>query len=115
MTRHGVQSEPWQMVMGVGQGDVLSPLLFNLFIESLSRHIAAIPGFTGVTIGSGSSDVTVKELKCADDICNPSNDAHQLQLIANETDSCCRAWGMVIGMGAKKIELVAFIPPRRAS
>jgi len=88
------------------------PLLFNLFIESLGRHIAALPGLTGVTVGSGPSAVTVKELKYADDICNPSNDAHLLQLVANETDAWCRAWGMVIGMGAKKTELVAFIPPR---
>ena len=113
MTRDGVKSEPWRMVMGVGQGDVLSPLLFNLFIESLGRHIAALPGYAGVSVGVGASAVTVKELKYADDICNPANDPLQLQLVASETDAWCTAWGMVVGMGAKKTELVAFIPPRR--
>ena len=116
MHRDGVASAPWHMSMGVGQGDVLSPLLFNFFIESLGRFVASRPGYSGVTIGSvGSPDgsVTVKELKYADDICNPAETPQELQIVANATDAWCDAWGMQLGLGNKKTEAVAFIPPRQ--
>ena len=115
MSRDGFESEPWRMLMGVGQGDVLSPLLFNLFIESLGRHISSLPDFAGVTVGEGPQAVSVHELKYADDVCNPADNPLVLQLVASETDAWCRAWGMEVGMGAKKTELVAFIPPRSLS
>ena len=112
MTRDGVKSEPWHMVMGVGQGDVLSPILFNCFIEGLGRHIASLPGYNGITVGAGADAVNVKELKYADDICNPADTPQQLQLVLNATVAWCDAWGMSLGMGMKKTEAVAFIPPR---
>ena len=85
MTRDGIGSEPWRMCMGVGQGDVLSPLLFNLFIESLGRHISSLKDFAGVTVGDGATSFTVRELKYADDICNPAESPQELQLVLNAT------------------------------
>ena len=116
MHRDGVASAPWHMSMGVGQGDVLSPLLFNFFIESLGRYVASRPGYSGVTIGSADSpggSVTVKELKYADDICNPAETPQELQIVLNATVAWCNAWGMQLGLGNKKTEAVAFIPPRQ--
>jgi hypothetical protein len=115
MSRNGVASEPWHMSMGVGQGDVLSPLLFNFFIESLGRYVSSRPGYNGVTVGSvdgPGGSVTVKELKYADDICNPAESARELQVVLNATVEWCDAWGMQLGLGGKKTEAVAFIPPR---
>ena len=112
MTRDGFQSEQWHMAMGVGQGDVLSPLLFNLFCESLSRHILSLPGYNGITVGVGADAVNVKELKYADDICNPAETPNELQLVLNATVAWCDAWGMTLGLGMKKTEAVPFIPPR---
>ena len=115
MTRDGFKSDPWPMLMGVGQGDVLSPLLFNAFIESLGRHIAALPGYSGVTVGTGADAVTIKELKYADDICNPAETPQQIQLVLNATIAWCDAWGMSLGLGMKKTEAIAFIPPHHAT
>ena len=53
-----------------------------------------------------------KELKYADDIANPATTPSELQLVLNATVEWCDAWGMQIGLGAKKTEAVAFIPPR---
>ena len=116
MTRNGVASEPWHMSMGVGQGDVLSPLLFNFFIESLGRYVSSRPGYNGVTVGSlggPGGSVTVKELKYADDVCNPSETPQELQIVLNATVDWCEAWGMQLGLGGKKTEAVAFVPPRQ--
>ena len=113
MVRNGVASEPWHMSMGVGQGDVLSPLLFNFFIESLGRYVASRPGFSGVTIGgsSGPGSITVKLLKYADDVFNAANSPEELQIVLNATVAWCDAWGMQLGLGGKKTEAMAFIPP----
>ena len=101
------------MVMGVGQGDVLSPLLFNLYFgPSRALDATSLPYPAGVTIGIGATAVTVKELKYADGIFNPAEEPGVLQLVASETNAWCDAWGMMYGLGAKKTELVAFIPPR---
>ena len=35
---------------GLPQGDVLSPLLFNLFLESLHRYLRSLPWYSGVTV-----------------------------------------------------------------
>ena len=119
MTRDGVASAPWHMSMGVGQGDVLSPLLFSFFIESLGRYVSSRPGINGVSIGAPNDPagpITVKELKYADDVANPATTPSELQLVLNATVEWCDAWGMQIGLGSKKTEAVAFIPPRlRAS
>ena len=119
MTRDGVASAPWHMSMGVGQGDVLSPLLFSFFIESLGRYVSSRPGINGVSIGAPNDpagSITVKELKYADDVANPATTPSELQVVLNATVEWCDAWGMQIGLGSKKTEAVAFIPPRlRAS
>ena len=115
MTRDGVSSDPWHMCMGVGQGDVLSPLLFNFFIESLGRYVSSRPNVRGVSVGDINGPggcITVKELKYADDIANPATVPTELQLVLNATVEWCDAWGMQIGLGSKKTEAVAFIPPR---
>jgi hypothetical protein len=116
MSRDGVASAPWHMSMGVGQGDVLSPLLFNFFIESLGRYIASRPGYNGVTVGTADGpggSITVKELKYADDVCNPAETPTELQIVLNATVEWCDAWGMQLGLGGKKTEAVAFVPPRQ--
>jgi hypothetical protein len=95
------------MVMGVGQGDVLSPLLFNLFIESLSRYIACQPGFDGINVHG----VVVKELKYADDICNPASTPAQLQTALDATKRWSDAWGIELGLGELKTQALALRPP----
>ena len=84
----------------------------NYDVESLSRHIASIPGFNGVKVGTGHDAVTVKSLTYADDICNPAETPGELQLVLNATFAWCSAWGMTLGLGMKKTEAVPFIPPR---
>ena len=57
----------------------------------------------------------MKELKYADDVANPATTASELQLVLNATVEWCDAWGMQIGLGSKKTEAIAFIPPRARS
>jgi hypothetical protein len=49
----GELSEPFHMSKGVPQGDPLSCLLFNLFIDSLSRFLKSRLDLPGVTAFGG--------------------------------------------------------------
>ena len=106
---NGDDSDPIRMVDGVGQGDPLSCILFNLFIEPLGRYVASLRGFAGVDIDG----VNVKELKFADDIVNPSRSAAELQLVLDATQRWCADWGMQIGL--KKTQAMYFPRPRDKS
>jgi hypothetical protein len=52
------------MTEGVGQGDVLSPLLFNLVIEPLTKMLLTDLQYAGVTVAG----VNLRDKKYADDI-----------------------------------------------
>ena len=61
---NGVLSDPFPVDAGLPQGDPLSPLLFNLYIEVLSRYVQADPQYAGVDV----LGLCVKLLLYADDL-----------------------------------------------
>ena len=104
---NGYLTEEFRIRCGVAQGNPLSPLLFNLFIECLSRYIAA------ETTGVAMLDVVVKSLLYADDVACIAPTRSELQTAANVIDHWCNAFGMQIGIGGGKTEVSDF-PPSRA-
>lgn len=114
LTINGTQSEPWTMRMGVAQGDPLSPLLFNLFMEPLIRHVKASQAFTGVSLDHADPSLSLKYklLVYADDIVllceNPAQAAVGVALV----QEWATAWGMELGVGAGKTEAMMFRNPR---
>ena len=103
VTVNGVKSAPFNMQRGVGQGDVLSPLLFNLFIESLQRYLqAAVPG---VAI---SRSLAIRCLLYADDIAIPCANPEAAQVALTAVSRWCEAWGLQLGIGKGKTEAVPF-------
>ena len=98
---------------GVGQGDPMSPILFNLFIDSLAKALARTPGLEGVHMDHrhGGHGLTVKSLFYADDICVVATSPTQLQLALRTVKDWCTVWGMEMGIGASKTEAMAFPVP----
>ena len=118
MTRvhvNGEDSDPIPMKLGLGQGDVLSPLLFNIFTESMTRYVRSVPGYDGVTIREEgtTATVTVKETKYTDDSAFLTTSTAQLQLAARACVRWCNAWGLQVSLGEKKTEAMAFPAPSR--
>lgn len=121
---NGTDSAEVPMKSGLGQGDVLSPLLFNIFTEGMTRYVKSVAGYTGVPVkqpdynpatGTKSGRVnsnriilTIKELKYADDSVFLSATPSGLQLAAQACDEWCSAWGLQISLGKKKTEAMMF-------
>lgn len=96
------------MTDGVGQGDPLSCILFNLFIEPLARFVSALGGAPGVMV----EGVNVRALLFADDMCNLASSPAELQVVLDATQCWATAWGMEVGIS--KTNAVHFPPPSRA-
>ena len=111
---NGESGEPFNMLLGLGQGDILSPLLYNLFTEPLTRFIleharlSDVTGYSGIRV----SGVRVTELKYADDSALVSDTARGLQTIADAFVRWCKAWGLAVSLGNNKSEAMAMYPPK---
>jgi len=118
---NGKLSDPIHMSSGVGQGSVLSPLLFILFIESLNRTFRADERLIGVTIGrpldkrprgvEAILPLNLRSLFYADDIAILANNPRELEIALDITAKWCEAWQMEIGVGRGKTEAVALLAP----
>jgi len=99
---NGELSEPFHMSKGVPQGDPLSCLLFNLFIDSLSRFLKSRPDLPGVTAFGGR--ITLQHLFYADDLVGLACSAAELQRMLSYVKQWADAWGMEINTGVGKTE-----------
>ena len=116
MTINGTSTDPIHMAMGVGQGCVISPLLFNLYIASLNLLLKRTPGLEGVSISARDrqgrlQSVTILSLFYADDLVIVAKSADQIQLALLVCEQWCREWGMQLGTDRGKTEGVAFDSP----
>ena len=103
-TYNSQPTDEWQQTLGVAQGDVLSPLLFNIFIESIIRRLNAHVGLTGLSCAG----IIIKCLLYADDIVILAESHEQLQLALNLISGWCSDWGMHLNTGTNKTEAMLF-------
>jgi Reverse transcriptase (RNA-dependent DNA polymerase) len=111
-------SHSFPLSKGLTQGDVLSPLLWNSFFESLLRMLEA--RVDGVTHSGGPQSVTLKTLAYADDLaafCSGKNAAQVAKRAQQALDivlEWSRNWGIKINTKPGKTEAMYFSPTFRA-
>ena len=103
-TYNSQPTDEWQQTLGVAQGDVLSPLLFNIFIESVVRRLNAHAALKGLSCAG----IVIKCLLYADDIVILAESHEQLQLALNLISGWCTDWGMQMNTGTNKTEAMHF-------
>jgi len=99
---------------GTAQGCVLSPLFFNMYVESLSRELAGIPGVS-VRSGKGGprtgefSVFHITHLLYADDLCVFATSTESLQLALTTITRWAMDWGIELNTKPGKTEAMAFL------
>jgi hypothetical protein len=107
--------EEFQVKTGFKQGDTISPLLFNLYMDSVVRDVLPHLRSLGVRVrysdhgvlrerwhGHISHEGLVWILLYADDIALVANSARDLQLMLTILDSAFKRWGLLISVDKTK-------------
>jgi len=106
---NGETTDPIATEGGVGQGFVISPMLFSLFINSLARFLKH-KGVAGVRVGLGAGTY-ISSLFFADDICCPCESPEEAQRVARLIEEWCEAWGMEMNVGVRKTAVLPMLCP----
>ena len=91
-----------QSDIGVRQGDVLSPMLFNLYVNDINECLND-PLCDLITL----NDVLIKCLMYADDIVLLSSSQRGIQKQLNILDKYCEEWQLNLNVSKTKIMIIA--------
>ena len=97
---NGLHTETFSVSSGVRQGDIVSPILFSMYLNDLASGIKELN--CGVNVGG----LNVSILLYADDIVLMAEDEHSLQTMLNYIADWCSKWRMSIN--ADKTQIVHF-------
>ena len=96
-TTHGM-TEWFEMGQGVTQGCILSPHLFDIYAEQVTRE-ALENHLEGVRIGGK----TINNLRCADDVVLTAACMRELQELTEKVKSASEAAGLFLIIGKTKV------------
>jgi len=99
----GGLSEWFETVVGVLQGWMLSPLLFNIYLEI----IIAIRALKGVDAGVVLSEHVMYNLRFADDITAVAENEHHLHTVVDGIDSESTKMGTRINVDKTEVQLIS--------
>ena len=91
-------SDFFECAVGLKQGEVISPLLFSLFIEDLELFLQG-----DLSSGLCLDDITFILMLFADDMVILGKDANDLQKSLNLLDVYCSRWGFQVNTDKTKI------------
>ena len=121
----GDTSERFEVTTGVRQGCVLSPLLFNCFLDKILREaMANLNGGLQIdyTTSEGlfltyrdktTASTSIQDALYADDLTLVAESRGELQDMVNAIDNACRRWGMTIS--ATKTKILAVGEPQSSN
>jgi hypothetical protein len=108
---NGRAGDPIHMAEGVGQGDILSPILFAIYIETLAIRLRRA-GLRGVAFASAlSASPRVSNMFYADDLSGVTENPEELRTTAVVVHDWCADYGMGANIGPAKTAAMYFPCP----
>lgn len=101
---NSVPGDPIHIHEGIPQGDVLSPLLFAMFIETLNAALRRDGLLKGVRVG----ELVLKQLLYADDVAILCSSPAEVRLALARVQWWCQMFGMQLGTGNGKTQAMHF-------
>ena len=96
-----VDSKWFESKIGLRQGDTLSPLLFNVFINGIVQKVAESEG--GVLVG----EILLQILLFADDMVLIAEDEAGLNSLMSKVKEYCDAWHLEVNVKKTKVMVVS--------
>jgi hypothetical protein len=96
-----VESGWFDTKVGVRQGDTLSPLLFNIFINGIVEKVRE--GGGGVRVG----EMEVPILLFADDMVLMADGVEELERLVRKVKEYCESWHLEVNVGKTKVMVVS--------
>ena len=93
----GGNTEWFDVNVGVRQGCVISPLLFDVFVDGLAREVKAL----NLGVAAGGSRLSL--LLYADDIVVLADSVKDLQRMMKAVEGFCRRWRLQVNMSKTKV------------
>ena len=99
------ESEWFKVGVGLRQGCVMSPWLFNLFMDGVMREVRERAGDVGVALWDAreNNEYMVKWLMFADDTVLLSDSEEKLSRLVQEFGNVCHRWKLSVNEGKSKI------------
>lgn len=101
---NGLMTESFNVTSGVKQGDIISPILFSMYLNDLAT------GIKNLNCGIDINGFNLAILLYADDIVLITPDEQSLQAMISFVADWCRKWRMAVN--ADKTQVVHFRPEK---
>lgn len=99
----GSLSEWFGIDSGVRQGCVMSPWLFNIYMDGVMKEVRPRVGSSGVRLIKGVNEWTLSDLLYADDLVLVGENESELKLMIESFDKVCIRRGMRVNADKSKV------------
>ena len=99
---NGELTDWFRTTVGVRQGCVISPQLFNILLE-----VVITTALHGVDIGANISGWLINNLRFADDIVLIAESAKQLQTLVNKVQNAASNFGLKINISKTQVQVIS--------
>ena len=99
----GEVSESFEVKMGLRQGCVMSPWLFNMYMDGVVREVYNRVNGMGVSMSMGGVWWVLSQLLFADDTALMAESAEQLQCLVSEFGRVCKRRKLRINVNKSKV------------
>ena len=103
---NGTLSEWFEIKNGVKQGCVMSPWLFNIFMDGVMKEVRQGMGTRGVRLVRGREEWWISDLLYADDVVFVAESERELRELIDKFNRVCKRRGLKVNADKSKVMIM---------